>query len=67
MKRIETIEQWNPLAAALKEKGYRLWQLQYGWQYPEGFHAWFTKDGSLDFEVITHAEQVQKAIIKYNS
>lgn len=68
MKKIETIDQWDTLASALKEKGYRLWRMQYRWDLPTGFHAWFTKEGVKDdFEVITHVEQVQKAIIKYNS
>lgn len=53
MKKIELIEQWNILAAALKEKGWRLWQMQYRWNEPEGFHAWFMKEGKSDVEVVT--------------
>lgn len=68
MKKVETIDQWETLDIALREKGYRLWQLQYRWNLPAGFHAWFTKEGIKDdFEVITYVEQVQRVIIKYNS
>lgn len=67
MKRIDSIEKWNILSAAMKEKGYRLWQMQYGWDMPEGFHAWFAKDGKNDVEVVTFDESVQKAIIDFNS
>lgn len=64
MKNIETIEQWSILSAAMKEKGYRLWQTQYWWNMPEGFHAWYWKDGKADVEVFTHSKEVQEAIIE---
>jgi hypothetical protein len=66
MKTIETIENWNILSAALKEKGYRLWQMQYGAELSEGFHVWFWREGKNDVEVCTHSEEVQQAIIEYN-
>lgn len=59
----ETLEQWNVLKGALKEKGYALWQTQYSTDYPEGYHAWFMKDGN-NIEVVTHSEEVQNDIIK---
>lgn len=66
MKKIDNIEQWNILCAALKEKGWRLWQMQYRWNEPEGFHAWFWKEGKKDVEVVTYSEEVQEEILRYN-
>lgn len=65
MKKIETIEQWNILCAALKGKGWRLWQMQYRWNDENGFHAWFWKADKADVEVVTYNEEVQKAIERY--
>lgn len=67
MKLIETLENWNILATAMKEKGWRLWQTQFIFDNEEGFHAWFRKDNKPEVEVVTHNEEVQKAIISYNS
>lgn len=64
MKIIENLEQWNILAAAMKEKDYRLWQFQYGYDRPEGLHAWFWRKGrDKDVEVVTHNKEVQEAIL----
>ncbi len=40
-----------------------MWQWQYAWNLPEGFHAWFTKDGK-DFEIITHNKRIQESMIE---
>ena len=58
---IESIEQFNILAARLREKGYKP-----SWQYQDdnGFHTWFAKAGKTDIEVVTHSEEVRKAITK---
>jgi dihydropteroate synthase len=56
---IESIEQFNILAARLREKGYKPWQ----YQDDNGFRTWFAKAGKDDIEVITHSEEVHKAIM----
>ncbi len=67
MKVIDTLEKWNILAYAMKEKGYRLWQMQYSWDSPEGFHAWFSHPIKQNVEVVTKNIEVEKAIVKYNA
>lgn len=57
---IESIEQFNILAARLQECGYKPWQ----YQDLDGFHTWFAKAGKADIEVITHNEEIRKAIMK---
>jgi len=47
--------------------GWKVWQMQYRWSEPEGFHAWFMKAGQEDIEVVTFSEEVQKAIIDFNA
>jgi hypothetical protein len=64
---VETLEQWNILAAKLKDRGYKPWQYQYSWHNPEGLHVWFAKQGKEDVEVITHSEEIHKAIYKFNT
>lgn len=64
---IETTEKCSEFLAKLRERGYYLWQMQYRWDADEGFHAWFYKPGHEDIEVVTHKEQVQEAILDYNS
>lgn len=66
MKQVEKIEEWAALSKVLKEKGYRLWQMQFSWDMPEGFHAWFWRAGiEKDYEVLTHSRLVQDTIIDY--
>jgi hypothetical protein len=70
MKKIDTIEQWNILAAAMHKQEWQLWQWQYGWNHAEGFHAWFMRHGrdvKDSVEVETHNKNVQMAIVEYNS
>jgi len=63
---IETIEDWNDLAKTLKEFDYSLVQMQYGIEYPEGFHVWFSVPGTFSrLEVVTHSEKVAMAIMEY--
>lgn len=66
MKRIDTMEQWEILAAAMREKGYKLWQMQYSWDNKEGFHARFWKPEKSDVEVVTFDKAVQDAIVRFN-
>jgi hypothetical protein len=57
---VESIEQFNILAARLQEKGYKPWQ----YQDDNGFRTWFAKAGKDDIEVVTHSEAVRKAIME---
>jgi len=63
---IETIEKCNRFLEGCRKHGWQLWQMQYSFDHPEGFHAWFYKSREPDIEVITHNEDVQKAIISFN-
>jgi hypothetical protein len=69
-KIIDSMEKWNILSAALREKGYSLWQMQYRWSHPEGFHAWFWRVDSngkmLQVEVITFDQEIQNAILEFD-
>jgi len=65
MKCIESLENWRILEAALREKGWRLYQWQYAWNEPTGFQATFEKSGKPDVKVVTHNHDVQEAIVKY--
>ena len=67
VKHIDTLEKWNTLSSAMHERSYHLWQMQYGYDTQEGFHAWFNKSGRPDVEVVTFNKKVQDAIIKYAS
>jgi hypothetical protein len=66
MKRIDTLEQWETVAAAIREKGHRLWQWQYRYDHPEGFHTWVWAEGK-NVEFITYSKQVQDAMISFNT
>jgi hypothetical protein len=61
---IQNREEWQILKAALAEKGYTLFQLQYDAKEAEGFRAWFVTS-ERRVEIITHDSDVQKAIVKY--
>lgn len=67
MKIINTMEKWDVAAAYFLEKGYKVWQMQYSWDHPDGFHAWLFVSGNSDIEICTHNEHVQNSIIKFNS
>ena len=62
VRAIETMEQWQILKAALIEKGYKLWQTQYGYDSPEGYHARFSKNDK-QVEVATHNKDIQNDIV----
>jgi hypothetical protein len=65
---VETIEDWKKLSAKLKKYGYiPSGDYQYGAWTEEGLHAWFTKDWTQKVEVITHNEEVHKAIYKFKA
>ena len=64
---INNLESWNNLLPLLRDAGYSLWQMQYGVDLPEGFHAWFVASGRRDIEVVTHSPEVHAAILAYRA
>lgn len=62
---IESAEEWSAFSAVLAEDGYSLWQWQYDFNHPLGFHAWFWSSGKKLLEVVTHSDRVQDAIISF--
>ena len=64
---IKTLETCNKHLDKLRANGWKLWQMQYGYGLPEGFHAWFWKSGEKDIEIVTHSADVQRAIVEYKS
>jgi exonuclease III len=63
IKRIETLSKWLVLKQMIKDKGYTLWQMQYGWDNSEGFRIGYMK-GDKRLEVITHNKDVADDIEK---
>jgi len=61
-RKVESLDKWELFKTELIEKGYKLWQMQYGYDSPEGFHAWFWK-GNNQVEVVTYDRDVQKDIV----
>jgi len=59
---INTIDQWESLKTELIQKGYKLWQMQYSYDSPEGLHVWFLKKDN-QVEVVTHVKEIQKDIV----
>jgi hypothetical protein len=62
--KIKTVEQWNKREKELHEKGYRIWQTQYGADRPEGYFITFF-NGRYDVIFHTFSEQVEKAMVGY--
>lgn len=65
MPKIETMADWNELAAKLAEHRYSLYQWQYGTDRPEGLIARFWKAAAKDIYVRTFNPAVEKAIINF--
>jgi hypothetical protein len=65
--KIETLEKCNKFLAGCRQRGWKVWQMQYKYYSPEGFHAWFILPREPDIEVVTHNKAVQDAIVEYNS
>lgn len=63
---IESMDKCNRFLAKFRANGWSLWQTQYIWSEPEGYHAWFMKAGEDDIELVTHNEAVQDAIVAFN-
>ena len=62
-KRIEGMGTWFALKQAIIEKGYKLWQTQYGWDLPEGFIVGFMREDRR-LEVITRNRGIEEDINK---
>ena len=60
---VESFDKWEVLKAELKQKVFKLWQMQFSYDAPEGFHAWFLKEGKPQVEVVTHNKAIQKDIV----
>jgi hypothetical protein len=65
--KIESMEKCQRFLDKLRSNGWDVWQMQYQWYHSEGFHAWFWKSGQEDIELVTHKEDVQAAIVAFNS
>ena len=64
---INTLADWQSLAVELTVHGYRIWQMQYYTDHPEGFHAWFCASGRPDVEVVTRDDAVYREIVKFRA
>ena len=64
---INFLTQWYTLLELLSSQGYQRWQWQYDVNHQEGFHAWFRLHDRPDVEVVTHDEDVYKAIMQYEN
>lgn len=62
-KRIEKMETWLIWKKRIIEKGYKLWQTQYGPNEPEGVIVGFMRDDKR-LEIVTHNPAVAEDIIK---
>lgn len=67
MKRIDTLGQWRILEASLIEKGYELYQMQYGCECPEGSIFRFRKNDKKDAEYNTFNKNVHKSMINFEA
>lgn len=65
IREVETLDDWHALAADLREDEYAIWQMQYRYSQPEGFHAWFWAKGRPELHIVTHSEEAQSAIVNY--
>ena len=64
--KISTLANYRKWEQWFRDNDYAPWQYQYGWDSPEGLHAWFAKAGEKDIEIVTHDEEVREAIMKFN-
>lgn len=66
MIKIDSLDAWLPLSEELSSHGYRLWQMQYGIDRPEGFIARFYSDGMPAVEIVTFDAAVREAVLAYD-
>ena len=57
-KCFEHMDKWLPMKQAIKDKGYTLWQTQYGWDLPEGLIVSFIGPYNERFEIWTHNQEI---------
>lgn len=62
---IESLEQWETFRDMLAERGYYIWQWQYGANHPEGFHIWLGASGRKNIEFMTRSKDIQKAMLRF--
>ena len=63
---VNDMQKCTRFLSKLRANGWTVWQMQYRWNEPEGFHAWFMKAGESDIEIVTFSENVQMAIVEFN-
>jgi hypothetical protein len=66
MKTINDIAECSWFLDNLRAAGWTVWQMQYRWSQPEGFHAWFMLAGREDIEVVTKSKEVEASIVAFN-
>lgn len=67
MTQIDDVAKWTALASELARSGYKIWQMQYDTDHPEGFHVWFAAHQRPTVEVMTRNDAVYDAIVKYRA
>lgn len=65
--RIDTMERWADALAYFVKHGYTLYQMQYGVNEPQGFHAVFFSKTLPLIEIVTFSRDVADAIVGYNA
>lgn len=66
MKIINDMTECARILDKFRSEGWHVWQMQFRWNLPEGFHAWFMKVGYKDIEIVTKNKEVEKAIVAFN-
>lgn len=64
---IDDLEQWVLLSIELHRAGYKLWQMQYDIQHPEGFLVWFTAPKRPEIKFITRNDSVYHQMVIFNT
>jgi hypothetical protein len=64
--RIDSVDEWIPVASRLADDGYNVFQMQFAATLPDGFHAWFIAEDMITVEVVTFSPEVQAAIVAFN-
>jgi hypothetical protein len=65
LKDLKSVAEWYEIKQKLIDNNYRIWQMQYHIDAPEGFHVWFTALGKRDVEFITYDKKVYDDIIQF--
>ena len=65
--RIDTMDKWAEVSEKLRARNYRLFQMQYGINEPQGFIAsFYCPANDPDVEIVTFDAGVCNAIVRYN-